>query len=400
VRGGYTRCRVQPLLDTVRSLRFVDLADLVVVAVLFWIGIAWLRATRARLALVGLVILGSVYLLALQLGMPLTAWILQGFVAASVLVVVVVFQEDIRRLFEQIALLGLRRRPLADVTDAVDTVSRTLTRLANENRGALVVIPGRDPLERHLDGGVVLDAKISEPLLLSLFDPHSPGHDGAVVLAGNRVSMFAAHLPLSVDHQQLGQRGTRHAAGLGLTERCDALSIVVSEERGTISVARSGKLRTLRRPELVVSELRDFLAQLAPAEEQGGRLRRIARRWREAALAVVLATAVWAVAVPGSGDDEVERTVPVEILDLPKGYQLEAVEPPDVQVTLEGARRDLLALEEDDVAVHLNAVLVKLGRRTFTIGPDQVTHPPNLQVRAVSPASVRISLRRIAAETD
>ena len=173
-----------------------------------------------------------------------------------------------------------------------------------------------------------LDARISEPLLLSLFDPHSPGHDGAVVLAGDRAALFAAHLPLSTDHKQLGQRGTRHAAALGLAERCDTLCLVVSEERGTLSVAQAGELRALARPELVGGEIRGFLARLAPAESGGSRWQRIAGRWREAAVALGLATVVWVLAVPGSGVTEIERRVPVRILDLPRGYELEGVDHP------------------------------------------------------------------------
>jgi DNA integrity scanning protein DisA with diadenylate cyclase activity len=98
---------------------------------------------------------------------------------------------------------------------------------------------------------------VSEPLLLSLFDPGSPGHDGTVLLRGSAVERFAVHLPLSADHAALGPGGTRHAAALGLAERCDAICLVVSEERGTVSVARDGQIRTLARPEDLLLELRD-----------------------------------------------------------------------------------------------------------------------------------------------
>ena len=279
------------------------------------------------------------------------------------------------------------------MNDGVDTLARALTGLARQKRGALVVIPGLEPLDRHLDGGVLLDARVSEPLLLSLFDPHSPGHDGAVLLEGDRAARFAVHLPLSTDHAQLGQRGTRHAAALGLAERCDALCLVVSEERGTLSVARAGTLRTLSRPELVSEQIRDFLAQLTPDRGDAPQWVRVARRWREAALAFVLAAGVWVLAVPGSGVTVREFAVPVQILDLPRGYELEGVEPQEIQVTLSGRRRDLMVLEPGGVVVRVNTVLVELGRRTFAIGPDQVSHPPGTEVVTVAPDSVRISLK-------
>ena len=250
-------------------------------AALLWAGIVWLQRTRARLAMLGVGIVGVVYLVASRLGLQLTAWILQGFVAVFVFVVVVVFQDDLRRLFEQIAVWGLRRRPTTSPPQVVDILTRSVARLARTRTGALVVLPGLDPLDRHIEGGIELGARISEPLLLSLFDASSPGHDGAVLVEGDRATRFAVHLPLSTDRGQLGQGGTRHAAGLGLSERADALCVVVSEERGTVSVARDGLLRVLPQPEALASELHSFIAATSPSEAPLARWRGLVSRWRE-----------------------------------------------------------------------------------------------------------------------
>lgn len=384
------------VLDVLGAVRLTDLFDVALVAVLLWVGIAWLRTTRARTALVGLLILGGIYFLARLIGLSLTASILQWFVAASVIVVVVVFQEDIRRLFERIGALGLRPAQLVAVTSGVGAVTRALARLAEQRRGALIVIPGRDPLDRHVEGGVDLDAHITEPLLLSLFDPHSPGHDGAVVLAGERVARFAVHLPLSGDHVQLGQLGTRHAAALGLAERVDALCLVVSEERGTVSVALGGKLRSLARPGLVAEEIRGFLASLSP---QGvARLpwwRRLVGRSREAAAAIGAALLLWLLAVPGTGVVEVERPAAVRVMDLPPGYVLERIDPAEVRVTLAGRRMDFWLTDSRPLEVHLNTALVGVGRRSFTVTPDQIDRPEGTEVMAIEPDLVTLSLKAV-----
>jgi hypothetical protein len=279
------------------------------------------------------------------------------------------------------------------VVDGIDTLARSLVRLAQRKQGALVVIPGREPLEPHLDGGVVLDARLSEPLLLSLFDPNSPGHDGAVLLAGERIAKFAIHLPLSSDHQQLGQRGTRHAAGLGLAERSDALCLIVSEERGTISVGLDGQLRQLRKPSDVADEIRSFLQRLAPADGDGRRApHRVLARWREALLAIPVAALLWVLAIPGGAVVEVEREYPVTVQGLPKGYTLESLDPENVTLRLAGRRRDLYLLDDDDISVPLDTILVNLGRRSFQLSPDQVTAPPTIEVRSVDPETIKISL--------
>ena len=318
------------------SFRIADVVDIAVVAALLWVGIVWLRTARARAALAGLAILAAIYIAAQWFGLQLTAWILQAFVAASVVVIAVVFQDDIRRYFEQLALLGVPvlAGSRAGALDEVDTVVRVLARLAGERRGALVVLPGEEPLDLHLDGGVPLDARLSEPLLLSLFDPHSPGHDGAILIHADRVERFAVHLPLSTDHLQLGQRGTRHAAALGLAERCDALCLVVSEERGTVSVAEGGRLEALERPELAEVRIRQFLARRSGEAERSAGWRGLLGRWREAAVAVGIATGVWVAVIPGATEVEVVQSLPVRVLDLPAEWEIETIDPPMFQVTL------------------------------------------------------------------
>src|SRR5262245_19282787 len=229
-------------------MRITDLLDVAIVAALVFAGIVWLRRSRARFAALGIGLVGALYLVVSRLDFELTAWILQGFLAVVVIVTVVVFQDDLRRLFERIAIVGLGRRLPEPPPGALEAIVRALSRLASLPIGALLVVPGREPLDRHLEGGVPLDGLVSEPLLLSLFDPGSPGHDGAILVEGERVTRFAVHLPLSTAREQLGAHGTRHAAALGLAERCDALCLVVSEERGTISAASEGRLVPLRGP--------------------------------------------------------------------------------------------------------------------------------------------------------
>lgn len=375
-------------------LRWADAVDILVVAVLLWAGLVWLRRSRARLAMVGLAILGVVYLVARQLELELTVWILQGFFAVLVIVLVVVFQEDLKRIFEQIALWGMGRRSSAPPADLVDTLVRSLHRLARSRTGALVVLPGSAPLDRHVEGGIPLDARLSEPLLLSLFDPHSPGHDGAAVIRGGRVSRFALHLPLSADQEQLSGVGTRHAAALGLAERTDALAIVVSEERGTVSVAVDGRLRCLEGPEALGAEIRTFLGRVSPQPGARSGHLDLLRRWPEALISLLVAGLMWAALVPGSSVVQATRQAEVVVENLPPGYVLESIDPAAVEVTLSGPRRLVTFPAPPEVRVRVDALLVELGRRTFEVGPDQVDAPAGIQVVATRPDRVKLSVRR------
>jgi DNA integrity scanning protein DisA with diadenylate cyclase activity len=185
------------------DLRITDLIDIAIVAAMVFAGIVWLRRSRARFAALGIGLVAALYLVVSRLEFQLTAWVLQGFLAVAVIITVVVFQEDLRRLFERIAVVGLGRRTHAPPPGTVEVIARALAHLASHRRGALLVVPGREPLDRHLEGGIALDGRVSEPLLLSLFDPGSPGHDGAVIVRGERVERFAVHLPLSSSRDQL-----------------------------------------------------------------------------------------------------------------------------------------------------------------------------------------------------
>jgi diadenylate cyclase len=376
-----------------QGIRVTDVIDVVLVAVLLWAALSWLRRARARIALAGVGILTVAFLLARQLELQMTVWILQGFFAVVVIVLAVVFQDDLRRLFEQIALWGLRRKPPAAPLDAVDAIVGAVRQLVAEGFGALLVIPGREPLDRHVAGGIPLAAIVSEPLLLSLFDPHSPGHDGAVTVEGDRAMRFAVHLPLSTDQAQLGAGGTRHAAALGLAERTDALAIVVSEERRTVSIARDGRLRTLAGPELLAREIRRFLAERGPKPvERRSRAQLLARRWPEALLALAASASLWLLLVPGSTRSEFERSVPVVVENLPAGYAIESIEPTEVEVLFEGRRRDFFLGQQARLSLRVDALLVQLGRRTFDVGPQHVQHPEGMTPLRVVPTRIKLNV--------
>ena len=369
---------------------WLDLVDIGLVAAFGWLAISYVRRTRARASLAGLAMLGLVYFVARALDLKLATALLQAFFAVVVLVLVVVFQEDLRRMFEQLGTLRRGKAQVPTGTEPLDLLVRTVTRLASTRTGALIVLPGREPLDRHLEGGILLRGRVSEPLLLSIFDSSSPGHDGAVLLRGRTVERFAVHLPLSANHAALGASGTRHAAALGLAERCDATCIVVSEERGTVSVARRGTIQKLARPEDLGIALRSVFER----EDD-------TRRWWQGRTALdgLIATAgalvLWTVFVPGSDIEETTVTARVVVANLPNSMELESTEPGSVEITLRGLRRDLLLAERSDISVRIDAYLAELGRRTFTVNSSDVRKPESLSVVAITPEKVKLSVAAV-----
>src|SRR5712692_4022412 len=278
--------------------RPTDVVDILVVTMLVYTAIVWIRRTEAVLVARGIFILALLYVVARTLGLQLTAWIFQGFFAIFFVIVVIIFQEEVRQLLERVAVWRPReRRTLGEAWRSTDILVRCLTDLSDDYVGALVVVPGRQPIGRHVRGGIELDGKLSIPLLKSLFDPHSPGHDGAVVVEDGRIRRFAAQLPLSRDFQQLTGRGTRHAAALGLAELTDAVCLVVSEERGGISVARDGRRGPLRDSQELVRVLEGVPDRAASGETRRVWRHVVRENWVLKVVALGIVVTLWSLFV-------------------------------------------------------------------------------------------------------
>jgi diadenylate cyclase len=379
-----------------------EMLDVVFVAILLYTAIVWAQQTRAAFVVRGILILGSIYIIAKYLDLQMTAWIFQGFFAIFLIMIVVIFQEELRQLFERIAVWSLARKRTPTLGSSTsDVLVRTVADLAKEHVGALIVIRGNDPLERHITGGIPLEGKVSAPLLKSIFDPHSPGHDGAVMVDQDNISRFAAHLPLSKDLRQLANVGTRHSAALGLAELTDALSIVVSEERGTISVARDGKLREVQNIQELGAVLENFLQTKFPSATQNAiALPLFRENWVAKAIAIALAIGFWYIFVPGSKTVEVSYTVPVSVENLPPDLQVEDIEPPVINATFRGPRRAFYLFNSSKIKVAIDVSMAELGRRTFTISEKNIEYPKELTLQDISPLTLRLSVRKVPVAND
>jgi diadenylate cyclase len=384
------------------TITFAEVVDIIFVAVLLYTAIVWARQTRAAFVVRGILILGGIYIIARYLDLQMTAWVFQGFFAIFLIMIVVIFQEELRQFFERIAVWSLaRKRVPALGSQTSDILVRTLSDLAKEHVGALMVIRGNDPLERHITGGIALDGKLSGPLLKSIFDPHSPGHDGAVLVEQDNITRFAAHLPLSKDLTQLTHVGTRHSAALGLAELTDALCIVVSEERGTISFARDGKLREVENLQQLGAVIDSFLRTKFPSTQQSNiSLQFFRENWIAKAISLSLAIGFWYIFVPGSKTVQVSYRIPVSVENLPADLRVEDIEPPMVSATFSGPRRAFYLFDARKIRVAIDVSMADLGRRTFNISEQNIRYPKELTLTEVSPSTLRLSVKKIPPPTD
>jgi len=232
--------------------------------VLVMLGIYWLllliRGTRAVQILVGLIVLISVSVASEIFQLLTVRWILANFLGSAVIIIVVLFQHDIRRALARVGRGFFPAVSAQRESQIAEEVVRAVQTLAQKRVGALIVLERETGLDDQIEAGTPLDATVSKELLISLFIPYSPLHDGAVVIQHGRVAYAGCILPLTLKAGLPAGLGTRHRAGLGITEETDAVVVVVSEETASISVVMAGEIISdLDAPRLRVV-LREILA--------------------------------------------------------------------------------------------------------------------------------------------
>ncbi len=226
------------------SSKIPTLLDLTIVWYLLYRGLLLIRGTRAVPMLIGLTCVGAGYLVARALGLVTVAWLLDSFLSSIILVVVVIFQDEIRRTLMKVggANRFIFKTAREQGPEYFDEIALAVGKLAREKIGSIIVLERTVGLDEFLEEGVVLNARLNSKLLYGIFVKGSPMHDGAVVIQGRRIKAAGVVLPLSSNPDIDPSFGTRHRAALGITERSDALVIVVSEERGSITVFRDAKV--------------------------------------------------------------------------------------------------------------------------------------------------------------
>ncbi|MCD6389253.1 MAG: diadenylate cyclase CdaA [Desulfobulbaceae bacterium] len=252
------------MFDLLKSLRWQDVVDIFIVSYIIYRFILMIRGTRAVRMLAGIVVLLVVYFGARELEFMTLYWLLGIFLSSIFLVIIIVFQRDIRR-----ALTQMGQTPFAkthtEAAETLDEISQAVQHLSHNKIGSLIVMERETGLRDYIDSSHPIDAKLSHELLVSLFHTSSPLHDGGVVVGGDRILSARCVLPLTKNPYISKSLGTRHRAAIGISEETDAVIIVVSEETRAISLVQHGAIVS----GLDIKELRSRLeAIFLPKEDQ------------------------------------------------------------------------------------------------------------------------------------
>ncbi len=234
------------------KINTTDIIEICILAFLIYHVVKWIKTTRAWTLVKGLVVIMVFWLIAVIFDLNVITWIIRNTINVGIIAIVIIFQPELRKALEQLGQKNImksiitfddskdRSEKFSDHT--LNEIVRATFELARTKTGALIVLEEDTPLNDFESTGIFIDSLVSSELLINIFEHNTPLHDGAVLLRGNRIAAATCYLPLSDNMQLSKELGTRHRAGIGISEVSDSLTIIVSEETGKVSIAKGGKL--------------------------------------------------------------------------------------------------------------------------------------------------------------
>ena len=233
--------------NMINTLRFLDIIDIAIVAVCIYKLYMMIKETRAEQLVKGLVIIFIFVKISDSLKLYTVNWVLENMMTALAIMIIVVFQPELRKILETIGRSNILTKSFADirgekVDKCVEEIVHAVFSLSRQKIGALIIFERSTGLGDVVETGTVLNSAISSELLINIFIPNTPLHDGAVVIKNDTIKAAACFLPLSTEQSISKELGTRHRAAIGMSEKSDCLALIVSEETGGISIAEHGKI--------------------------------------------------------------------------------------------------------------------------------------------------------------
>jgi diadenylate cyclase len=376
--------------DFILAIRWQDVVDILLNSyILFRLHILF-RGTNTFRVLIGIAFLWFFQRIALSLGLIVTSWAFQGITAAAALIIIVVFRNEIRTVFQaqnwQALLWGL---PKHAIQSESDQISAALFALADKRIGAILVFPGKEDLSEVIYGGIPWNGDVSTEMITSVFWPGNPAHDGAAVIVGKKMTTVGSILPLTNRTDLPTSWGTRHRAAAGLAERTDALVIIVSEERGDVLAAKGAEVTKIKTPSKMKSLLQ-LHTDIKKTTETGIRSEAF-KLAMVAVLSLVLVTSAW-ISFSRGRDTLISLDVPLHYLNLGSEFEIVEASVNTVQLHLSGFSTLINALRPDEIAVKLDLSRATSGSNTFQIEEKQISLPPGITLTGMSPSRVEVLL--------
>ena len=381
-------------MDFLFSFKWQDVADILVISFLVHRLFLLFRGTTALQIMLGLLFLWLCHAVAQAAGLVLTSWFFQGVGAVALLVIVVVFRNEIREVLIQTNPVRLfLGRPYEPQTLDLQAIERATLELAKSGTGALLVFRQRDSLREHLREGVALGGIFSPQIVASIFAKQSPLHDGAAVIRGDRIQLVGAYLPLTRGEGFPQHFGTRHRAAIGLSEVSDAVILVVSEERSEVSVVHKGKVELIKKPSQLQNSLERHLIGTAPEAQPRSRRREVLSQVGGLLVTFLLVSTFWGI-YSGKQLSLINITTAVDFRNIPESIELRRSSAEKVEIQITGKRRLVGVLKPEQVGAFIDLKDIEAGYHRLDLNADNVELPLGMEVVRITPSVIRLDMER------
>ena len=385
-----------PLLKFIPAPTWLDLVDILFLTLVAYQLYQWFRETRALRVLIGLVVLGGIYSVAKLWGLFLTTWVFQILWQVLLILLLILFQSEIRQVLEKVSplrYLRLRRKALkkAFTKDLV----RVLFDLAGEKTGALVVLTRDDNPSDLIHAGQKIMALPDSMLIKSIFNHHAPSHDGAVIISQDRLTHMGCILPLSEKEDLQEHYGTRHRAALGLSEQTDAICLVVSEERSEVASVVGGKITVWEQPEPLQAKLKEWMGgpEIHVPKIQDFFEDFFIKNWKTKLTAFALVSIAW-LALASHQEEKITLRTQIRHVNLPVDLSVVEETPKLLDLTLSGRQSRIKGLQNRDVRVDIDLGGLSEGTHLIRLANSNVDLPPGIKVERITPRRIQIVLTR------
>lgn len=375
------------------TIRIQDIADILIMTFLLYQLYSWFRGTRAIQVLLGLGVVTLIYFATRFLDLYMTSWVLQELGTVLIILIIVVFQTEIRQALYRFSLLRhiLDSRQETQHSQFQD-IAETLFRMAAKKTGALIVFQGNESLHDLITNGVVINSEISPQMLESIFFNGAPFHDGAALINNGRIEKAACHLPLSVCPDVAQYLGTRHRAALGLSERSDAVIVAISEERGEVSLVTAGTLCRMNTPTDLIMALDKLLRSEIESPRITLRQRFFSNLFPKISLMIGVCV-FWGLITTHQGQITTV-TAPVRLHGVPDGVVLLRTSPEDVTVQIKAMSSLTPPPSKLDLTAEIDATKITEGTTALRVNHASITAPSGMIITSVSPSSVRVTAEK------
>ena len=372
------------------NFRWQDIIDIGLNSYILFRLYVLFRGTNVFRVLIGIGLLWFFQRVASSLGLIVTSWIIQGITAVAALIIIIIFRNEIRRVLQARNIksilwgLGFRR-----TTTPTEIIAESVFELSQNSCGALIVLPATQDIREVTQNGTPWHGNISKEMIKSVFWPDNPVHDGAAIIEGKRVSEVSVILPLSKQKDLPSHYSTRHRAALGLSEQTDALSIVVSEERGTVSIAKKSKLYEIDDKIKLNRLLQDHVGIANPESDSVKR-----EKLELAAAALISFIFICGVWISFSQGLYTLTTIkiPIEYMNRNPNMEITETTTNSALLHLSGSGALIKSIRPEQVRVRLDLSKAVEGSNRFSISETNVTLPPGIVLKKVEPANVDVSL--------